>query len=158
MIRHTILAVLGLILALGAVSYAEAGDAGPAAEVVAAIDAGAVGGPVAPGAVDPATDPVGTLLKLVTAIRDTDWRLVAALALSLLIAGLRWVVARQWWEEQSKRLKAATVLAISLAGALVTSLLAGAPVNVGMFLRAGEVAVLAGGGYALLWSSLVRNK
>lgn len=95
---------------------------------------------------DVAENPLGAVGGLVSAIRDGDFRWAAAIALSILM--LLFAKARDRFEFfKGDRGGVISVLALSTAGALATSLFSSAPVDVTMFLRAGEIGVLAMGGF-----------
>lgn len=91
-------------------------------------------------------DPVGAVGRLVTSMRAGDWREFAAIALSLLMllgAKARDKIAFF----RGDRGGVIAIFTLSTAGALVTSLLAGTPIDFTMFYAALETGVLAMGGF-----------
>jgi hypothetical protein len=78
------------------------------------------------------SNPAGMLFDLVSAVRSGQWRMAAALALSLLMFGWNWTRKNvSWFKERlaGDRAGAISVLVLALAGGLVTSLVADAPLD-----------------------------
>lgn len=123
-----------------------AGEAGGAAE------AGA--GSKDPGPVEAAEgDPLGSLGKLLEAIRSGHWRMAAALFLSLLMLG--WNRARKevgWLKERMSgdRAGAISVLAIAVVGGLITALASSSPLDYKLLLGSVWTAVDAAGIFLLV--------
>jgi hypothetical protein len=153
-----------LITGFALVGNALAEDAGPspatAEPAPAALDAG--GGTAATEADAPAEaapeaaqkDPIGALLSLVEAVRGGQWRLVASLALGLLMFGLAKVRDKVKWFS-GDRGGAVLVGVLALAGALSTALASDASIDWRLFLGAAGVMWTAVGGYTwikrLIW-------
>ncbi len=94
------------------------------------------------------------LIDLVMALREGDARLIAAAALSLLMAAAATARDKIAWL-RGDRGGAVLVMVLSFLGGLVTSLGSGAPVDFKMFLTALEIGLAAVGGYTwvrrLIW-------
>ena len=106
------------------------------------------------GATAPMDDPIGVLGGLVDAVRSGQWRLVAALLLSLIMLGMTRMRTKIKWF-RGDRGGAVLVMLVSLCGALSTSLLTEAPIDFKMMLGAVGTTFTAVGGYTwirrLLW-------
>jgi len=97
-------------------------------------------------ATDLSEDPISAVSLLVKSVRDGDWKKFAAVALSLMMLGLgRYRDKIPWFA--GDRGGVVLVFTLSATGAIVTSLLAGAPVDATMFLAAGDIGLLAIGGF-----------
>lgn len=138
---------------------AEPAADGPAGGLTAAPDGEPSASPASPGEPDtaapsdPSDDPVGTLGKLVDAIRSGHWRMAAALFLSLLMFG--WNYARKevgWLKKRlaGDRAGAISLLALAVAGGLLTALSAEAPLDAKMLIGSLWTAVEAAGLFLLL--------
>ena len=98
--------------------------------------------------------PVDALMQLVTAAKEGNWRLVAALGLGLSMLVFNKVRPRIKWLK-GDRGGAVSVMAMSLAGAFSTALLTDAEMDLKLVVGAVGVAWTAAGGYTwmkrLLW-------
>lgn len=100
-------------------------------------------------ATDLSDDPISAVSLLVKSVRDGDWKKFAAVALSLMMLGLgRYRDKIPWFS--GDRGGVVLVFTLSATGALVTSLLAGAPVDAIMFFAAADVGLLAIGGFVAI--------
>lgn len=133
----------------------ETGDvADPEEAVTAPLPIEADAGPAAPAkASDPVkdteADPVGAVGKIFAAVKEGNWRMVAALVLSLCM--LMFAKARQNWKLfAGKRGGAVAVMLLSLVGGFATSLAAGAPIDWGLIIAVVGTAWTAVGGYTWL--------
>jgi hypothetical protein len=101
-----------------------------------------------------AEDPVGALTQLVEAVRTGQWRMAAAVALSLLMFGWNWLRKTDWLKSKidlsKDRAGAISVLALAVAGGLLTSLAADAPLDYKMVLGGLWTAVEAAGLFVLI--------
>lgn len=149
-----ILSSVALMLALCGVASAQPAevlDAG--AEVAVPVDVEAA--PATTPSIE--ADPIGTVETLVKSIREGNWRLVAALALGLLMLGL--AKAREWGPVaklfSGDRGGAILVAVLALGGALSAALLSSASLDWKLFVGALGVAWTAVGGYTwakrLIW-------
>ena len=105
---------------------------------------------------DVAEDPVNAVGEMVGAFRAGNWREFAAILLSFIMLG---------FAKSRDKLKffrgdrggVISIFVISSLGAIITSLFGSAPIDLLMFARAGEIAVLAIGGFIgikkLFWPS-----
>lgn len=122
----------------------KASDAGTDPDLDALLDAGPAG-PIDPVA-ETDKDPVGAAGKMVAAIREGNWRLAAAFALSLIM--LLCAKARQNWKLfAGKRGGAFFILTLALGAGLATSIASGMPVDWKMFAAVFGTAWTAVGGY-----------
>lgn len=110
--------------------------------------------PVPPGE----ADPVGALTKLVQAIRNGQWRMAAAAFLSLLMFGWNYARKNQSWLKErvaGDRAGAISLIALAVAGGLLTALAAEATLDYKLVLGTVWTAVEAAGIFTLLkkiWS------
>lgn len=99
-------------------------------------------------------DPLGTAGDLVSAVREGNWRLVASLALALLMFGLSKVRDKIKWFK-GDRGGAVLVGILGLAGAVATALAGDGPLDWKLLLGALGVTWTAVGGYTwvkrLIW-------
>lgn len=150
----SIVAFYALVFSLAMVSTVHAqGDDVIAIAVV--IDAGPVENSElsAPGEAAAKTEaekiadaPIQAVGDGVSAIRDGDWRKVAALALSLMMFGLSKARSRIAFFK-GDRGGVIAIFFLSASGALVTSLVGGNPIDFKMFSAAAEIAALSIGGF-----------
>ena len=103
-----------------------------------------------------ASKPLGAMSDLVSAIRSGNWRIVAAIALSLImLAGAKARDKIAFFKGDRGGIVA--IFTLSAVGALATSLFADGAIDATMFLRAAEVGLLAIGGFVgfkkLVWPS-----
>lgn len=164
--KKTILALSITVLAAFAPAPAAAADAGPV-DASALSDAGPAvaldAGPAADGPVEiPGIPSDGweQAEELYEAIRAGDKRKAAALALILVTALVRLLVKR-WgalgrWVNESDWGGAALVFVLSFLGGLANSIAAQAPFGLGTISASFDLAVMAAGGYAVLWRKLLR--
>lgn len=138
-----------------------AADAGPKASdggEAISLDAGVASVETAdPTPVQEATDdPLGTVASLVKAVRSGDWRMVAALALALVMLVLGKVRGKVKWF-RGDRGGVVLVFFLATAGMLSTTLAAGMDVDLKMGTTALSAGLMAIGGYVgikkLLWPS-----
>lgn len=150
-------ATLALLFCLAAATTVAWADDPPAPPGAAATSPAAAGPPTAAPA-DPApaatTPPAPSVDRAVTALRTGDWRLLAAIVLSFIMAGLGRLRARVAWL-RGDRGGAVLVAALALLGSLAVSLEAGAPIDAKLFLTALAITWTAVGGYTwvkrLIW-------
>ena len=110
-----------------------------------------------------APDP-GTLKDIYDAGKGGDWRSFVVLLLMFLVGFMRWAATK--WERLDRMLNsegdwsgAMLVFGLSLMGAFATAWQAdGATMNFALFQAAAENAILAFGGYSVLWKKLVKPK
>ena len=117
----------------------------PAAAV---LPAPVVASPATPAAKADA-NPLGTIGELLHAVKTGDYRMAAALALALLMAGLGKVRGRIKWFA-GDRGGAVLAAVLGFAGALSTALAAGAAIDLRLFTTAAQVTLIAVGGYTWL--------
>lgn len=104
--------------------------------------------PEAPAPVPPDTDIQGLALMLLDAMQSGKWNLAAAILLVGVVGLLRTVGARYWPPLRHRAAGPILAIAASLAGALLTTLVAGQPVTGALLLTALVNAVLAVGVYS----------
>lgn len=152
-------ATIALLFTLAAVTPASWADDTPAPPGAAVTSPAAAGPPAvtAPAPADPAaaaTPPAPSVDRAITALRTGNWRLLAAVVLSFVMAGLGRLRARVAWL-RGDRGGAVLVAALALLGSLAVSLEAGAPVDGKLILTALAITWTAVGGYTwvkrLIW-------
>lgn len=148
-------------LCFGAAAHA-AQDAAPIGDAVtAAVSADAGAGPVAdagpeaPATAEPATagEALDSLGELVQAVRSGHWRMVAGLSLSLLMFGFNWARKNVKWLKgklAGDRAGALSLIALAVAGGLLTSLASDAPLDFKLIAGALWTAVEAAGIFLLI--------
>jgi hypothetical protein len=155
-------ATIALLLTLAAVTPASWADDTPPPGDTATAPA-AAGPPTAAAAPDPApapaassptTPPAPSVDRAVTALRTGNWRLLAAVVLAFVMAGLGRLRARVAWL-RGDRGGALLVGLLALLGTLSVSLEAGAPIDGRLLLSALAITWTAVGGYTwvkrLIW-------
>lgn len=109
--------------------------------------------------VDPAEDPSGWFSQIYTAVTNTDWKHVAALALVGVVYALRtWGPKKISWFKDSPRGGAALVLLLAVGTGCANALIATGGVSLKTFATSLQVAVEAAIGWAALFKALVENK
>ncbi len=106
----------------------------------------------APAAVpaDPYSNGGLFLERVLEAVKSSNWRMLAALAvIALVYAARRWA-SRVWPWLATDRGGAALVLATAMLGAVVNTWGAGKAMSLQMVLSALQIGFLAGGGYAVV--------
>lgn len=134
------LIVLALILSVSSSAFALDTDTFCAAETLSATDF-----PVeAP--VDVEGDPIGVAGELLKAAKEGNWRLFAALLLTVCMVVLSRVREKVKWFK-GDRGGSVLVMALAMAGAVATALMTDAKMDWKLFVGAAGVAWTAAGGY-----------
>lgn len=108
---------------------------------------------------DPAADPSGWFSELYSAITNTEWKHVAAVALIGVVYAIRtWGPKKVSWFKDSARGGAVLVLLLAIGTGCANALLAGEGVTLKTFATSLQVAIEAAIGWAALFKALVENK
>lgn len=108
-------------------------------------------------------NPAGMVVDLYDAARGGNWRVLVIMLLMLSVSAIRWLGGR--WKKLGAMLSgesdwpgAMLVFGLSLAGAFATAWRADASFDLSLLQAAWQNAVLAFGGYSVVWKKLLKPK